>query len=263
MSPTLGLFGKMPAVGDFVHRGFSRELQGALDRLFQTALQTAHSEGATRESLERSAHSFTLHVRPGALCSSGFLGCVVQSCDRVGRFFPLCVGLEVLPGPLGALRSPLAWVSLALAVEVCRTTYAAQAAAVGPDELMLQLPDVPVWTEFMASNLPFDATLETTVPLVPTTTTQFAFAGPEGAMHPLDKATCSRLPMMSEALGAVITQGTQFDVFFATRSLLSWSALAALFDGRWEHWGWALQRLSTAVEQDDDTVIPPHDDGVE
>ena len=260
-SCTLGLYGKMPAVGDFVHRGFSPELLGSLDRFFRTTLNYARDEG-TVESLKASEQSFTLHIRPAALCSSGFLGCVVPSVDRVGRVFPLCVGLEVPSAPQ-SLRAPLPWISLRLAIEVCGATYAAQEQEVGPDELMNRLPPADAWSELMAHSMPFASAGESTVPLVSPSTTQFAFEGPEARMDPLDKAVCSSLPMQAAALGAVITDTpvTQFGMFFATRSLLSWAAMAALFDGRWEHWGWTYQRrASTGDEDDEDTVIPPLDE---
>ncbi|MBT9489218.1 MAG: DUF2094 domain-containing protein [Rubrivivax sp.] len=247
-----------------MHRGFSRELQSALDRLLQTALQAAQAEGATRDSLERTSHSFALNVRPGALCRTGFVGCVVPSCDRVGRFFPLCVGLEVLPGPVARFRPPVPWLPLALVVEVCKLIYTAQAAPQGPDELLAQLPPAAAWGELMERARPFDLAQDSTVPLVPQTTSQFAYEGPESSMHPLDRATCSQLPMLAEALGAVITHGAHFDLYFATRSLLSWSCMAALFDGRWEHWGWELQRLARPAEsEEDDTVAPAEGEDLE
>jgi hypothetical protein len=118
----------------------------------------------------------------------------------------------------------------------------------------------------MAHSTPFAADVESTVPLLSPDATQFAFEGPEARMDRLDKAVCSGMPMQAAALGAVIahTPVTQFGMYFATRSLLSWAAMAALFDGRWEHWGWTFQRLSPSGEEgDDDTVVPPLDENLQ
>lgn len=257
MQPGLGLYGKLPALGDFVQRGWSRDLVGALDRLTQTALQAASAEGATRESLERSSHTCLIHIRPGAIAETGFLGCMAPSCDRVGRFYPLFAGLELPAAQGGQPRLPTAWVPLPLAVDLCQAVYAVQSDGMGPDELLQRLPAPAAWQERLLQERPFAAEAETTVPMVPPTLSQFAFEGPESSMHALDRALCSRLPHLSEALGAVITHGSHFDLYFATRSLLSWSSLAALFDGRWEYWGWAFQRIESADAVDDDTTLAP------
>ena len=251
--PGIGLFGKLPAAGDFVGRGFSLQLRDALDGMLQSALRAAQSEGATRQSLESSARGLVLNVRPGVLCKTGFLGCVAPSCDRVGRFFPLCVGLETEPmatAPAGA--SPLPWISLPLASALCRIVYEAQTAKSSADALMARLPVPQRWAELQAAEPPFADAVAVAPPANAPIVSQFTFEGPERDMDPLDLATCSQLPMVAEALGAVITEATHFDLYFATRSLLAWSSLAALFDGRWEHWGWTLRRRRPPCDEDED-----------
>lgn len=257
---TLGLFGKLPAVGDFVTRGFSNDLRAALDGLIEAALMSAYAEGATRESLEASALPMAINIRPGALCRTGFTGCILPSCDRVGRFFPLCVGQETEPRPPGPLGfSPLPWVSLSLGSHLCQLALEAQTQGAGPDDLFARLPSPAALARLMDADHPFSAALELTVPSVPVSKSQFAFQGPESRMASPDLALCARLPLMVEALGSVITMGTQFDLFFATRSLLTWSSFAALFDGRWSHWGWRLQALQTDEDDLDVITLPPTD----
>lgn len=259
----VGVFGKLPALGDFVHRGFSRELAGALDRLTQTAIQAAVSEGSGRDALERHTHSCVIRIRPGAISDSGFIGCMVPSCDRVGRFFPLFAGLEVGPAPAGRPRVPLSWVPLDLAVQLCQAAYAVQSENRGPDDLLQRLPSPPEWDDLLFRGQPFADESDTTVPALSPAQSQFAFEGPESRMHVLDRAMCNRLPMFSELLGSVVTQGTHYDLYFATRSLLSWSSLAALFDARWEHWGWDLVRVPAAADDDEDATVYPPTDGDE
>lgn len=263
MNPTSasppGLFGKLPGHGDFISRGLSPALCDGLDRLLQAALGSALREGATRQSLEHSAVGFSLHLRPGTVAETGFFGCIVPSCDRVGRFFPLCVGLET-PGPgRGTIgRQPLAWPSLSLTVHLCQTLYAQQAAGSGPDAILSALPAPALWTALQAQQGPFQASTDLTVPPVSPSTVQFAFQGPEAGMAETDAALCAQLPMLAEALGGFVTAPTGFDLFFATRSLLSWSPLAAWFDQRWAHWGWALQQRPQG--DDDATLVPEPDD---
>ena len=254
----LGLFGKLPAVGDFVSRGFTNELRDALDGLLQAALMSSYAEGADRESLERSAPPVVINVRPGAFAKNGFMGCIVPSHDRVGRFFPLCVGLETDPVAAGLLSvSPLAWMSLPLSARLCQLALEAQAQVLGPDELLASLPDAPTWRSMASAHLPFSSALEITVPLISVSTSQFVFEGPESRMAVPDLAMCTRLPLLVEALGAVITSSSQFDRYFASRSMLTWSSFAALFDARWGYWGWSVQALAASADDQDAITLPP------
>jgi len=254
-----GLFGKLPSHGDFVSRGLSTALCDGLDRMLQAALGSALREGATRESLEQRAGAFSLHLRAGTVATTGFFGCVVPSCDRVGRFFPLCVGLEVpaaRPTTIG--RDPLVWPSLALTVQLCQTIFDRQSAGSDAEAILSALPPATGWASLQARDTPFEATHDLTLPPVSPTTVQFAFGGPEAGMRSTDAALCGQMPLLAEALGAFVSTSSGFDLFFATRSLLSWSPLAALFDQRWAHWGWAHQQRPPA--EDDETLIPEHDD---
>lgn len=247
----LGFHGKLPAVGDFVSRGFTQPLCDALDAWLQAALQAAQSGGATRASLDSTAVPVLLHVRPGVLCSSGFVGAVVPSSDRVGRFFPICLGLEMPPE---AAALPLLWPPLPMALSLCRLGIEAQAEALGPDALAARLADLPApadWPRWMITQAPFQSVQDITLPGLPEGQARFAFQGPEARMGDADRGLCSLLPMRAQVLGALITQAEGFDAFFGCRQVADGGAFAALFDGRWAHWGWPWVALT---EPDDDTV---------
>lgn len=252
--PAIGLFGKLPAVGDFVSRGFSNELRESLDGMIQSALMAAYAEGATRESLQSSAPGLVVNIRPGALCRTGFLGSITPSSDRVGRFYPMCLGLETDPPPA---REALPWVSLALSTRLMQLAYEAHAHSSSPNQLYSSLPDAATLAQMAFADQPFALELDITAPSMPISTTQFAFEGPEQQMTPSDQVTCLRLPMLAEVLGGVVSSGAQFDLFFATRSLLTWSSMAALFDGRWQHWAWSFQPRMAPDDDPDAITLPP------
>jgi len=248
----LGFHGKLPAVGDFVSRGFTKPLCDALDGWLQTALQSAQSGGATRASLDASAVPVLLQLRPGALCASGFVGAVVPSCDRVGRFFPICLGLETAPE---SASHPLLWPPLPMALALCRLGIEAQAESLGPDALATRMAELPApaeWPRWLTAEAPFQSVQDITLPGLPENLVRFAFQGPEMHMAAADRGTCSLLPMRTQVLGALITQAEGFDAFFASRQAADGGAFAALFDGRWAHWGWPW----VAVAQGDDDTLP-------
>jgi type VI secretion system ImpM family protein len=244
--PSVGLFGKLPSTGDFVSRGFSGQLLESLDGMIQAALFAACAEGATRGSLKSTAPGLVINIRPGALCRTGFLGSITPSCDRVGRFFPLCLGLETDPAPP---EEPLAWVSLALSAKLIQLGYEANSQSIAPDQVQKRLPEAELCARLARADQPFLSALDATLPSMPLSTTQFAFEGPEQRMSTLNRAVCLRLPLLAQALGSVVTTPTQNDLFFATRCLSTPSKMAALFDGRWQDWGWSLQ---PRLESDDD-----------
>lgn len=248
----LGFHGKLPAVGDFVSRGFSKPLCEALDAWLQTALQAAQAGGATRDSLEASAVPVMLQLRAGSLCPSGFVGAIVPSCDRVGRFFPICLGLEVAPEDAA---QPLLWLPIPMALALCRLGIEAQAESLSPDALAARLSELPPpaeWPRWLTTEAPFQSLKDITLPGLPEGLQRFAFQGPEEQMAAADRGICSLLPLRTQVLGALITQAEGFDAFFASRKAADGQVFAALFDGRWAHWGWSW----TALGHGDDDTLP-------
>lgn len=257
--PTVGLFGKMPSTGDFVSRGFSGELRDGLDHLLQAALMSVASDGLDLRQVMASAPPLMVVLRPGAVCAPGFFGLIFPSCDRVGRVFPLCVGLEM---EAGGPRMPLAWPSGGLARALCQWVSNAIQAGDGPDELMARLPLVPDWARLGEIDAPFSDVSDETVPGLSVDASHFWFEGPETSMAVASRAVCSRLPWVVEMLGVIVGADGMLRAFFGSRSLLSWSCLAALFDARWDHWGWVTQGVAPAFppleKPDDEDTTRPH-----
>ena len=231
----IGLFGKMPSTGDFVSRGLSPRLCEGLDHLLQASLLAATSEGLDRSELMAHSVPIMLAIRPGALCESGFQGLWYPSCDRVGRVFPMCVGLETAAD---SSRLPLTWPSAVLTRALCQAVSSALQKNAGPDELLGRLPTHELWLNYSSQGLPFGGMEEETVPAMSVEDSYFFLKGPEAEMPVPIRALCTRLPWVVEMMGTIVGADGTPDGFFGSRSLLSWTPFAALFDGKWEHWGW-------------------------
>lgn len=244
MPGVVGLYGKLPSAGDFVGRGFSPELLHALDGLLQSALAAALGEGVHAHSLFERTPAFVLSLRPGALCASGFIGGIVPSQDRVGRLFPLCVGLEI---DASSQRLPLAWPSLGLAQTLCALALRAQAVGATADQLWGELPDADNWQALSSQGVPFASAEDETVPRLSSEDMAQCFLGPEAAMGVVDRALCSRLPWSVQGLGIVLDSTGKFERFFTVKSLADPTPLAAVFDGQWVRWGWVEHRPSAPV----------------
>ena len=235
----IGLFGKMPSTGDFVSRGLSPRLCDGLDRLLQAALLAATSEGLDRSELMAQSPPIMLTIRPGVLCETGFNGLWYPSCDRVGRVFPMCVGLETAAD---SSLLPLMWPSVALTRALCQTVASVLQQKVGPDELLARLPTNEQWLSYSSQGLPFGGMEEETVPAISVDNSHLFLKGPEADMPVATRALCTRLQWVVEMMGTLVGVDGNSDAFFGSRSLLSWTPFAALFDGKWEHWGWSIYK---------------------
>lgn len=238
---TIGLFGKIPSVGDFVSRNLSPMMCDRLHHMIQAALMSVMSEGGDRRHLMSQAQPMMLSIRPGVLCESGFAGLWFPSCDRVGRVFPMCVGMEV---PADMSRFPLVWPSPSLTKALCHVVAAAVQQGDGPDDLLARLPTPEDWQKLATQDVPFGDVAEETVPTVSVEDVSFCLDGPEDLMTVSNRALCSRLPWVAEMLGTVVGPTGGVAVYFGSRSILSWTNLAALFDKQWRHWGWTCFHLT-------------------
>lgn len=257
MSQTAGVFGKLPFLGDFVHRGFSNQLVNALDQLVKTAIQAAISKGASKHSLEQSSHTCMIYIRPGSVTQSGYVGCMIPSCDKVGRFYPIFAGYELAWDDQFQNRSTGSWVSIELAVELCRVVFRAQSLGLAPDDLVSQLPAASSWMNRLSESPLFFEDMDTTLPVAVQNTLSVAFVGPESKMDHLDRALCSRLSEIVPIFGSVLTEATHFDYFFTLCHVDECNKLAALFDGQWSQWGWHMHPVESADHPDEDCTLPP------
>lgn len=89
-----GFFGKLPAAGDFVSRGWPASARDGLDTLLQEAIATVLAALPTDRGAMARAPVSILSVRPGVIGDQGVTTVVFPSQDRVGRSFPLCAGVQ-------------------------------------------------------------------------------------------------------------------------------------------------------------------------
>jgi type VI secretion system protein ImpM len=94
-----GLFGKLPWEGDFIQRGLPGRFVRPWDAWLSGAL------AASRNSLSDAwADAYLLSppwrflIEPGVIDTSGWTGVLVSSIDRVRRYFPLTLALELPAG---------------------------------------------------------------------------------------------------------------------------------------------------------------------
>lgn len=237
--PSFGLFGKMPSHGDFVSRGLSAGLTQQLDQLVQGALGAAVARVGDARQVMSQAAPLMVSFRPGAMGPAGFAGLWYPSHDRVGRVFPLCIGMEC---DAGQSRVPLLWPTVALTRLLCGTLVGALQSDATADELLARLPTPDAWAAATTDRIPFSDVGDETVPAISSDQSFFSAEGPEESMSLNTRALCSRLPWSAQLLGTAVAGDGSARTYFACRELSAPERLAALFDAQWQHWGWSLYR---------------------
>jgi type VI secretion system protein ImpM len=114
-----GFFGKIPARGDFVSRRLDPSFRSGIDDWLQRCTDVSRRQLGTawlESYLNTPVWRFVLG--PGLLCDSASAGVMIPSVDRVGRYFPLILAVQ-LPGcrsPATLLHAARDWFDAAEAV---------------------------------------------------------------------------------------------------------------------------------------------------
>lgn len=111
-----GFYGKLPMLGDFVNRRLPKEFVYPLDEWLQLSL--AHSKDVLKESwlncyLQSPIWRFILC--PEVCGSDPWMGLIMPSVDKVGRYYPLVLGCKLVKGcnPIEVLTVGCSWFEMA------------------------------------------------------------------------------------------------------------------------------------------------------
>ena len=235
---SFGFAGKLPTLGDFVYRGWRTSTRDGLDALLQQTLAALYSASPHANQAIAQAPCMALSIRPGVIGAHGLVCVVLASHDRVGRVYPLCVGVEFD----AAESSALGWPSLAYAHALIERVQHAIDTQANADELLAQISavgdprDHSPWLGGLSG--------DDTVPSFDGGVGWLRIQGPQAALSSGLAALCARLQMGTDVLGLRLDESGDISDFFACRRLdagtasAAGAAFAALFDGAWVARGW-------------------------
>jgi type VI secretion system protein ImpM len=94
-----GLYGKLPGLGDFVTRRLPSQFVHSWDRWLRECMAASQSSlGGDWLSVYLTSPLWRFALTPGIAGQSGWIGVLMPSVDRVGRYFPLTLARQLPDG---------------------------------------------------------------------------------------------------------------------------------------------------------------------
>lgn len=92
----LGMYGKIPILGDFVSRGLPADFIHAWDAWLQESISASRQDlGAAWLDIFLTSPIWRFFLSPGVCSEKAWAGVLIPSVDRVGRYFPLTLAIPL------------------------------------------------------------------------------------------------------------------------------------------------------------------------
>ena len=239
----VGYYGKVPTHGDFVSRGLPTTFIGPWDIWLQEAIHTSRQQlGDNWLEYYLTSPLYRFVLSPGICGDSAWMGMLMPSVDRVGRYYPMTISLKdhEATNPFVALQKHNGWFEqvelLALSClnddfnldnfyqGICQLT---------PNAAGQSSDKAEPFTNQM-SGLGFPAALRQPLSSIG--------AMPDILPSVLDKL----LKDHCFAYSVWWTHGSEHvsPSLLICTGLPPFDGIAAMFDGNWQQWGWEGKRYS-------------------
>lgn len=248
---TLGYYGKVPTHGDFVSKGLPRSFIDPWDLWLQEAILTSRRQLDNRwldYFLTSPLYHFALS--PGICGDTGWLGILMPSVDKVGRYYPMTISLMIREGinPFDALQKKEWSAKLEnLALFCLKDSYDLDEFNDGVDQLIKEIvfeASNPCSFTDRMNNQVFDPAW------------QQSLNGLESIPDIYSSLLDNVLKDRCFAYSLWWTKGSEHvsPSFLFSEGLPPYENVAAMFDGNWQQWGWASNRYPTLFQAHDDTA---------
>ncbi|HYN12337.1 MAG TPA: type VI secretion system-associated protein TagF [Burkholderiales bacterium] len=234
LSRVLGLYGKVPAVGDFVRRRLDSDFIGAWDAWLQRMMSESRKVlGERWLDCFLSAPVWRFVLPAGMFSKAGWVGLVLPSVDRVGRYFPLTIAAPIHEESIdvpSTLSKALQWLDSieALALE-----------ALAP-KLDLNVFDLRLGKLSMPDDVPVGMPVsDDTVSQATYKVWQFAPNVPDTTLHQLLENGSLGL-RTSSALWLTRGGDTLAPCLAVCGGRMAGEQFCALLDGRWSDHSWTF-----------------------
>ncbi len=249
---TIGIFGKLPAHGDFIHRNLPSKVINEWDEWLQTFIGSSQERmGESWLDMYLTSPIWRFCLSAGVFDDNQWAGIVLPSVDRVGRYFPFSV-LAKLPentSPCEFMANQQAWFE------------AVETLALSALDGQLQVdPMVESLNEIEAVKGKYQRLGPANINAGLVIDMDFDEPSVAGTMaHHLDAFVAATF----KSYGIWSTTGSEQvePCSFIANGMPPVAGASAMLDGLWEHWEWSipvrpldLRPMPTTAEQQ----APPH-----
>jgi type VI secretion system protein ImpM len=222
----LSVYGKLPARGDFVARRLRRSFIDVWDEWLQEALLASQAElGEKWLELYLVSPVWRFALGTGCCGPATICGILMPSVDSVGRYFPLMLGREMVPGIelTGLVACSTDWYQIVV-------------------DRALSTLEPSFQMDALEQPMPF----ELAAPFAPSAAT--SPLSPPGRHMPLDPSggfseLCRTLGPLPQQRTIWWTSGSEHvePCLVISPGMPAPAAFASLLDGKWEERGWILE----------------------
>ena len=225
-----GLFGKLPAHGDFIHRNLPTDFINPWDEWLQHFIASTQQQmGEAWLDIYLTSPIWRFVFSPGVIDQHSWAGIVMPSVDRVGRYFPFSVltRLSSQLNPLDFLSQQNAWF-----VQIEDIALQALDAEIMADELIQEITavDCDVDGYYLRNGSPGESSalvIELMSEAAPSTSS---------CSHLLD-AVLTRT-YASYSVWSTLGSERVAPCMFTVQGLPPIDGVPAMLDGHWQHWNW-------------------------
>ncbi|MCP4321115.1 MAG: type VI secretion system-associated protein TagF [Alteromonadales bacterium] len=228
---TLGLYGKLPGYGDFIHRNLPAKFINTWDEWLQQFVSGSQEQmGEHWLDVYLTSPIWRFVLSAGIIDENHWAGIVLPSVDQVGRYYPFSIAI-----PLPASVNPLEFIS-------ANNHWFEQIEDLALRALdgQLSLDELVAMTEHQKTMLPM-AYRKTGHQLQNNCSQQISFQfAEELPMNVYAHLLDSLLTTNMGAYSVWSTTGSEnvAPCLVNTKGLPNSSQIPAMMDGNWSHWGW-------------------------
>lgn len=231
-SKMTGIYGKLPLHGDFVYRNLPPNLIEVWDEWLQSFVAGSREQlGENWLDIYLTSPIWRFSFSEGVLDNNAWLGVMLPSVDRVGRYFPISV-LSQVPANINLFEYSQLQDNWYEAIE--ELLFSSLDGELDIDELLAAIQQVPM-VEYTAYKKSFQIPVQTSAVI----NMEFEEQSPN-LVYPylLDSFLTSSLrsysiwrTLGSERVNPCVT---------ISQNLPKIGGVAAMIDGQWEHWNWPI-----------------------
>jgi len=231
-SAVTGLFGKLPAHGDFVHRNLPTEFITVWDEWLQHYIAGSQEQlGEDWLDTYLTSPIWRFMFSEGVVDGSAWCGIMLPSVDRIGRYFPLSI-VTKLPSNLNSLEFLLSqneWID-----NIEEHALLALNGDITVDDLMQEIDDIDII---------YNSIYEKTEPLSNENPVVISMDFEEQSPSSVSDYILDAVLLKSlSSYSAWTTRGSERVApgLFFSQGLPPVNGISAMMNGQWSKWNWQL-----------------------